>query len=121
LHENYETNSRLNTNNTQQTTHNGQINMKITKDEVLYVADLARLNLDEDAIDKFAGQIGDILDYVDKLNEVNTDGVQPTSHAISLTNAFREDESQEHLDREQVLANAPDQEDGNFVVPKIIE
>ena len=94
--------------------------MKITKDEVLYVADLARLNLAEAAIEKFAGQIGDILDYVDKLNQVNTDGIKPTSHAISLTNAFREDEQQEHLDREQVLSNAPEKEAGNFVVPKVV-
>ncbi len=95
--------------------------MKITKDEVLYVADLARLNLDEASIDKFAGQIGTILDYVDKLNEVDTEGIRPTSHAISLTNAFREDEPKEHLERDQALANAPQKEDGAFVVPKIIE
>jgi len=94
--------------------------MKITKDEVLYVADLARLDLDEEAIEKFAGQIGDILDYVDKLNEVDTDGIKPTSHAISLTNAFRDDEQQDHLDREQVLANAPEKEEGSFVVPKVV-
>ena len=94
--------------------------MKITKDEVLYVADLARLNLDEAAIEKFAGQVGEILDYIDKLNEVNTDGVKPTSHVISITNAFREDESHTHLDRERALANAPEKEDGNFVVPKIV-
>ena len=94
--------------------------MKITKDEVLYVADLARLNLDEAAIEKFAGQIGDILDYVDKLKEVDTEGVKPTSHAITLTNAFREDEQQVHLERELVLANAPQKEDGNFVVPKVV-
>ena len=94
--------------------------MKITKDEVLYVADLARLNLDDAAIDKFAGQIGEILDYVDKLNEVDTNGVEPTSHAISLTNAFREDEPREHLEREKALANAPEKEDGNFVVPKVV-
>ena len=95
--------------------------MKITKDEVLYVADLARLDLDEASIDKFAGQIGTILDYVDKLNEVDTRGIRPTSHAISLTNAFREDEQKEHLERHQALANAPQQEEGAFVVPKIIE
>ncbi|UCD77553.1 MAG: Asp-tRNA(Asn)/Glu-tRNA(Gln) amidotransferase subunit GatC [Desulfobacterales bacterium] len=94
--------------------------MKITKNEVLYVADLARLNLDEAAIEKFAGQIGEILEYVDKLNEVNTEGVKPTSHAISLTNAFREDEQSEHLDRDKALANAPEKEDGNFIVPKIV-
>ena len=95
--------------------------MKITKDQVLYVADLARLDLDDASIDKFAGQIGTILDYVDKLNEVDTDGVRPTSHAISLTNAFREDEQIEHLETEQALANAPEKEDGSFIVPKIIE
>ena len=95
--------------------------MKITKDEVLYVADLARLDLDAEMIDKFAGQIGTILDYVDKLNEVDTEGVRPTSHAISLTNAFREDEQIDHLERDKALANAPQKEDGSFVVPKIIE
>ena len=95
--------------------------MKITKDEVLYVADLARLDLDEASIDKFAGQIGTILAYVDKLNEVKTEGVRQTSHAISLTNAFREDEQHEHLERDEALSNAPAREDGNFVVPKIIE
>jgi aspartyl-tRNA(Asn)/glutamyl-tRNA(Gln) amidotransferase subunit C len=95
--------------------------MKITKDQVLYVADLARLDLDDASIDKFAGQIGTILDYVDKLNEVDTEGIRPTSHAISLTNAFREDEPNEHLERDQALANAPEIEDGSFIVPKIIE
>jgi aspartyl-tRNA(Asn)/glutamyl-tRNA(Gln) amidotransferase subunit C len=95
--------------------------MKITKDQVLYVADLARLDLDDASIDKFAGQIGTILDYVDKLNEVDTEGIRPTSHAISLTNAFREDEPNEHLERDQALANAPEIEGGSFIVPKIIE
>jgi len=95
--------------------------VKITKDEVLYVADLARLDLDEASIDKFAGQIATILDYVDKLNEVDTAGVRPTSHAISLTNAFRADEQEQHLERDKALANAPQKEEGNFVVPKIIE
>jgi len=94
--------------------------MKITKEEVLYVAELARLNLDDASIDTFAGQIGDVLEYVDKLNEVDTEGLRPTSHAISLTNAFREDEERPPLDREQVLANAPEKEDGNFVVPKVV-
>ena len=94
--------------------------MKITKDEVLYVADLARLDLDVASIEKFSEQIGKVLEYVDKLNEVDTEGVRPTSHAISLTNAFREDEPREHLAREQALANAPEKEEGQFVVPKVI-
>ncbi len=54
------------------------------------------------------------------LDRVETEGVAPTSHAISLTNAFREDKVKEHLDRNKALANAPEKEDGNFVVPKVI-
>jgi len=94
--------------------------MKITKNEVLHVAELARLDLDEASIDLFSGQIAKILEYVDQLNKVDTSGVKPTSHAISLTNAFREDQQKEHLDREIALANAPEKEDGNFVVPKVV-
>ncbi len=95
--------------------------MKITKEEVLYVANLARLEMNDESIDKFVRQIGTILEYVDTLNRVDTEGVPPTSHAIFLTNAFREDEIKEHLDREAALANAPEKEDENFVVPKVIE
>lgn len=94
--------------------------MKITKEEVLYVARLARLDLDADSIDKFAGQIDEILGYIEKLNQVDTEGIIPTSHAISLTNAFREDEQRQHLDRDRALANAPESEEGSFVVPKVV-
>ncbi len=94
--------------------------MKITRDEIVHVADLARLELDEKFINKFAGQIGDILEYVDTLGRIDTKGVVPTSHAISLINAFREDVLEKHLDRDLALANAPEKEDGNFIVPKVI-
>jgi aspartyl-tRNA(Asn)/glutamyl-tRNA(Gln) amidotransferase subunit C len=94
--------------------------MKITKDEVLHVAKLARLNLSDASVDKFATQIGTILDYIDMLKQVNTDGIKPTSHAISLCNAFREDELKQHLDRDAALANAPEKEDGGFIVPKVV-
>ena len=94
--------------------------MKITKEEVEHVANLARLELEDDAIERFAGQIGDILAYVDKLEKVDTKGVAPTSHAISLTNAFREDEVIEHLARDRSLANAPEKDDDSFIVPKVI-
>ena len=82
--------------------------MKITKEEVLHVANLARLELSEDAIMKFAGQIDKILEHVDSLKKVDTQGVAPTSHAISLTNAFREDEVRRPLERDLSLANAPE-------------
>ncbi len=94
--------------------------MKITKEEVLYVAHLARLDLDEESIEKFAGQIDEILGYIEKLNQVDTRNIKPTSHAIFLTNAFREDQEREHIARELALANAPEKEDGSFVVPKVV-
>ncbi len=94
--------------------------MKITRDEVMHVANLARLDMDEASIDKFADQIGTILEYVDVLKRVDTQGVTPTSHAISLTNVFREDREKKTLERDKALANAPQKEDGNFVVPKVI-
>jgi len=95
--------------------------MKITTEEILHVADLARLDMDPQNIEVLAGQIGKILEYVDMLGRVNTEGVKPTTHAIFLTNAFREDAETVHLDREKVLANAPDIQNGNFVVPRVIE
>jgi len=94
--------------------------MKITKDEVLYVAHLARLDLDAESIEKFAGQIDPVLGYIEKLNQVDTKGIKPTSHAISLTNVFRDDEEREHIERDLALANAPEKEDGSFVVPKVV-
>ena len=94
--------------------------MRTFKDEVVYTADLARLELGENSIDRFADQIGNILEYVDTLNSVDTEGIVPTSHAISLSNAFREDEVKESMGADKALANAPEKEDGNFIVPKVI-
>ena len=94
--------------------------MKISKEDVVHVANLARLELSEDAIEIFSGQIGEILDHVDSLDRVDTQGVSATSHAISQTNAFREDDMSDAADRDLCMANAPECEDGSFVVPKII-
>jgi len=94
--------------------------MKITKEEVLYVAHLARLDLDEKSIEKLAGQIDEILGYIEKLNQVDTQNIKPTSHAIFLTNAFRDDKEKEHIERDLALANAPEREDGSFIVPKVV-
>jgi aspartyl-tRNA(Asn)/glutamyl-tRNA(Gln) amidotransferase subunit C len=95
--------------------------MRISTDEVLHVADLSRLELDAAAVRIFSKQIGTILEYMDTLNQVNTEGVAPTSHAIFLTNAFREDQEGKHLDREKALSNAPEKEDGSFIVPRVIK
>jgi len=95
--------------------------LKITKEEVAYVAHLARLEFSEAEKEMFTGQLNDILLYMDKLNEVDTAGVEPLSHAISLSNAFREDEVRESLSQERSLANAPDPRGEFFRVPKVIE
>ncbi|OPY90833.1 MAG: Glutamyl-tRNA(Gln) amidotransferase subunit C [Syntrophus sp. PtaU1.Bin208] len=95
--------------------------MKITKEEVTYVAHLARLEFSETEKEMFTGQLNDILLYMDKLNEVDTAGVEPLSHAISLNNAFREDKVQASLPQERSLANAPDPRGEFFRVPKVIE
>ena len=94
--------------------------MKITVDQVRQVAQLARLAPAPEDLSKLAGQLATILDYMDKLNQVDTTGVPATSHAVGLTNAFREDLVHDHLPREQALANAPQQEEGNFIVPRVI-
>ncbi|MDA8142262.1 MAG: Asp-tRNA(Asn)/Glu-tRNA(Gln) amidotransferase subunit GatC [Desulfobacteraceae bacterium] len=94
--------------------------MKITPEQVIHVANLARLRVDPQAVEKLARQMATILDYVDTLGQVDTQQVPPTFHAIGLTNAFRDDTPQAHLPRERSLANAPAQEEGGFVVPKVI-
>lgn len=95
--------------------------MKITRKEVEHVAHLARLELTPEEAEQFTGQLGQILEYFDKLKELDTSAIEPTSHAIPMTNAFREDLVQESYDQETALQNAPAKEDGFFRVPKIIE
>ena len=94
--------------------------MKITSDEVKYVANLARLELGSEEIKEMVSQLDKILAYVDKLNELDTSKVLPTTHAISITNAFRDDELRVSLGQEKALANGPQQNGESFVVPRII-
>ena len=94
--------------------------MKITIDEVKYVAGLARLELQAEEAEAMAGQLDQILSYVDKLNELDTSQIEPTTHAISITNAFREDKLRESLPQGKAIANGPRQNGESFVVPKVI-
>lgn len=94
--------------------------MKITTEQVLHVANLARLRVDPQSVDRLAHQMAVILEYVDTLGQVDTRDVTPTFHAIGLTNAFRDDVPHAHLPRDKALANAPAKEEGGFVVPKVI-
>jgi len=94
----------------------GRMKMDIEK-----VARLARLELSEEEKHTFGNQLEQILTYMEQLNRIDTTGVEPTSHAIPLQNAFREDEARPSYPREEVLGIAPEEEDGHFKVPRIIE
>ncbi len=95
--------------------------MKITRAEVEHVARLARLELSAEEAEIFTGQMDAILAYVDKLNELDTTGITPTSHAVPVENAFRADEERPSIGTDNAMANAPDRVDGFFRVPKVIE
>ena len=90
----------------------------ITIKDVEHVAKLARLELSEEEKEKFSKQLGDILKYVEQMNEVDTTGVEPMSHAIPMVNVMREDEVVSEHTKEELMANAPLKEDGFFSVPK---
>lgn len=89
----------------------------IEREQVLHVARLSRLRLSESEIDTLAGELSSILDHVDKLGEVDIEGVEPTSHVVPLENVLRPDEPRPSLDREVALSQAPDPHDGAFRVP----
>jgi len=95
--------------------------MKITKEDVIKVAELARLEFGEVELERFTEQLGNILTYIGKLNELDTKDVEPTSHVLDLATPLREDAVMEWITRGDALENAPSEEDGFFVVPQVIE
>ncbi len=95
--------------------------MKISKQEVIDTAELARLEFNESNLEKFTEQLGRILEYIEDLNELNTDGIEPTSHVLELTTPLREDRVNQLITVEQALQNAPEKDEDFLVVPKVIE
>ena len=95
--------------------------MALSRDEVRKVALLARLELTDDEIDEQAKHLNALLEQFEKLQELDVTGIEPTSHSMPVVNVFREDVSRPCLSRQDVLANAPQQRDGCFVVPRIVE
>ncbi len=89
--------------------------------DVAHVAHLARLKLTEAEVATFQAQMEHIVGYVNQIEALDVSGVEPTSHAVVVTNVLREDVARPGLDHECVLANAPDTENGLFTVPKIVE
>lgn len=94
--------------------------MSVNKKDVEYIANLSRLKFNEEELENFTHQLNDILTYVEKLNELNTENVEPLSHPIENNNVFRNDELKPSIDREEALKNAPNKTDEFFKVPKVI-
>ncbi|KPC72561.1 Asp-tRNA(Asn)/Glu-tRNA(Gln) amidotransferase subunit GatC [Laceyella sacchari] len=95
--------------------------MSISKEQVQKVAMLGRLKLSEEEAEQYTTQLNDILQFVEKLNELDTENVEPTSHVLPMQNVLREDEVRPSLERDKALANAPEQQDGMFRVPAVFE
>jgi aspartyl-tRNA(Asn)/glutamyl-tRNA(Gln) amidotransferase subunit C len=95
--------------------------MKIEKDKINYVARLAMIGLTRKEEELFAMQLNDIISYIEKINEIDTSGIEPTNHSIDMGNVFRDDNPEKSLSNTEALSNAPDKKDGFFKVPKIIE
>jgi len=93
----------------------------VSREEVLKIASLVKLNLTEEEVEKYTSQINDILGYIHQLNELDTKNVEPLSHVLDLTNVTRKDEEQPSLSREDALKNAPESDREYFIVPKVID
>jgi aspartyl-tRNA(Asn)/glutamyl-tRNA(Gln) amidotransferase subunit C len=94
---------------------------RISKDQVKHVAHLARLAITEEEAEKFTKQLDAIISFAEQLNELDTEGVKPTSHVLDMKNVLREDKPEKGLPQEEVLKNAPEHENGQFKVPSILE
>ncbi|MFR5875418.1 MAG: Asp-tRNA(Asn)/Glu-tRNA(Gln) amidotransferase subunit GatC [Eubacterium sp.] len=95
--------------------------MQITPDLIKYLESLARITLTEDEEKKVGTELQDILTYIDMLNELDTDGVEAMSHCFPITNVMREDEVAPSMTPDEITANAPEAQDGCFVVPKTVD
>lgn len=95
--------------------------MKITAQDVLHVAKLSRLKIADQDIEKFTNQFNDIFNYAEIINQLDTNDVAPTAHAIEQHNVLRADVVKPSFTNEQALANAPEQEEGCYLVPKVID
>ncbi len=93
---------------------------KLSREDAAYVARLARIDLTEDELDLYAGQLAVVLEHAAQVAALDTTGVEPTAHPLPLQNVLRADEPRPSLDRDEVLAQAPAVEDHRFLVPRIM-
>lgn len=95
--------------------------MSVTRADIEKIAELANLKFSDEELESFSSQMNEILAYMDKLNELNTENIEPLSHPVEQSNVFREDILKPSIETEQALKNAPSSEDNHFKVPKVIE
>ncbi|MEA1974899.1 MAG: Asp-tRNA(Asn)/Glu-tRNA(Gln) amidotransferase subunit GatC [Bacillota bacterium] len=95
--------------------------MSLTVKDVEHVAKLSRLSFDDNEKKDFIKKLNSVVDYIEKLDEVDVEGVKPTYHALEVKNVFREDKVEKSFDRKEIIANAPSAEGGCFKVPKVVK
>lgn len=95
--------------------------MSVTKKDVVKIAELARLQFNDHELEEFTQDMNEILKYMEKLNELDTENVEPLSHPNETTNVFRNDELKQSITTEDALKNAPDKDEKFFRVPKVIQ
>ena len=93
----------------------------VTKEDVKYIAALSRLTVPENELEKFTEQFNQILDYADKLQKLDTKGIEPTANVLPVSNVFREDVALLGVSHEDALKNAPAEHNGGFKVPRVLE
>ena len=94
--------------------------MSVTRKDVEHIAELARLNFKDEELENFTHQLNQILDYMEKLNELDTENIEPLSHPVEGNNIFREDKLSDSILTNEALLNAPESDDQFFKVPKVI-
>ncbi len=94
--------------------------MSVSRKDVEHIAELARLKFNDEELENFTNQLNEILTYVDKLNELNTENIEPLSHPIENNNVFRDDKVKPSVSKEEALKNAPEKDENFFRVPKVI-
>lgn len=97
------------------------MNSIITENDVRYIAKLAKLTFEDEEIGRFVSELNSILDYINKLNELDTSNVEPTSHFLDISNVTRPDIPEKKISHEEAIRNAPEEGYGHFKVPRIIE
>ncbi len=95
--------------------------MSVSKEEVMHIASLSRLELTDEELEKYTNDLSNIVDYANELASIDIEGVKPTAHILDIKNVFRDDVVDSSYDREKILQNAPTKAAGCITVPKVVE